>query len=169
MQEIRLRVKKRAFPSHGRIRVHVSALQDLGVKEGESVDLINPAGPGTVSVAVFADTMVGEGQVRVSEEDLSALGLQDGEEAIVIKTPPLHEKVKKVAGETSKKVSAGVERLDEKVRAGSKDAVEGTKKAAGAIKKEAEQAARTAGKVAGKTAEKVKKSVKPKKGSGDDL
>ena len=43
MQEVRLTIKKRAFPSQGRVRLNVAHLPDLGILEGEHVDLINEA------------------------------------------------------------------------------------------------------------------------------
>ena len=95
MQEVRLTIKKRAFPSQGRVRLNVAHLPDLGIHEGEHVDLINEATKKTVTTSVIADTMVREGQVRVSEEDLKTLGLQDDEEVLVRKTPPLRRKDQK--------------------------------------------------------------------------
>jgi hypothetical protein len=102
MQELRLTIKKRAFPSKGRVRLNVAQLSDLEVLEGEHVDLINETTKKTVKVAVIADTMVPAGQIRVSEEDLAALGLQDKEEVLVKKTPPLMDKLKKTGDDVKK-------------------------------------------------------------------
>src|SRR5208337_359579 len=41
MQEVRLTIRKRAFPSQGRVRFNVAHLPELGIQEGERVDLIN--------------------------------------------------------------------------------------------------------------------------------
>ena len=95
MQELRLTIKKRAFPSKGRVRLNIAQITDLEVLEGEHVDLINEATKKTVKASVIADTMVPVGQIRVSEEDLTALGLQDKDEVLVKKTPPLMDKLKK--------------------------------------------------------------------------
>src|SRR5208337_2516477 len=43
MQEVRLTLKKRAFPSQGRVRFNIAHLPDLGIQEGDHVDLINEA------------------------------------------------------------------------------------------------------------------------------
>ena len=76
MKEIRLRIKKRAFPSHGRVRLNAHHLPDLDANEGDQVDLINEPAQKTVTVTLIADSMVGEGDIRVSEEDLKALGMR---------------------------------------------------------------------------------------------
>src|SRR5512139_1675835 len=144
MQEVRLTIRKRAFPSRGRVRLNIAHLSDLAINEGDRVDLVNEATGRTVTATVIADTMVGKGQVRVSGEDLSALGLADNAGVIVRKTPPLEEKVRKTAGE----VRSGAEKTAE------------------SFKKEARKASDTIGKAASKTAGDVKKAVR--KATGDD-
>ena len=131
MQEVRLTIKKRAFPSQGRVRFNVAHLPDLGILEGEHVDLINESTKKTVTTSVIADTMVREGQIRVSEEDLKALGLQDEEEVLVRKTPPLEEKIKKAAADANKSFSKGLDKLDEKVKKTTGDVKASTAKADG--------------------------------------
>ncbi|MGD0080126.1 MAG: hypothetical protein ABSB80_05710 [Methanoregula sp.] len=169
MQEVRLTIKKRAFPSQGRVRFNVAHLPDLGILEGEHVDLINEATKKTVTTSVIADTMVREGQIRVSEEDLKALGLQDEEEVLVRKTPPMEEKIKKAAADASKSFSKGLDKLDEKVKKTTGDVKAGTAKAADTVKKETKKASGKIGKTAAKTANTVKKTVKKATGSGEDL
>ena len=95
MKEIRLRIKKRAFPSHGRVRVNAHHLPDLDANEGDQVDLINEPAQKTVTVTLIADSMVGEGDIRVSEEDLKALGMKEADEVVVRRTPPVPGKSKK--------------------------------------------------------------------------
>jgi formylmethanofuran dehydrogenase subunit D len=142
MQEVRLTIRKRAFPSRGRVRLNIAHLSELEIKEGDHVDLVNEATGRAVTATVIADTMVQKGQIRVSEEDLSALGLADDADVLVRKTPPLQEKVKKTAGE----VKSGAEKTAE------------------SFKKEARKASDTIGKAASKTAGDVKKAVKKVKG-----
>jgi hypothetical protein len=97
MKEIYLTVRKRAFPSQGRVRFNVAHLPVLGIKEGEQVDLVNEATKKSVTVGVIADMMVREGQVRVSEEDAKSIGLTEDDNVLVRKTPPLTDKIRKAA------------------------------------------------------------------------
>jgi hypothetical protein len=153
MQEIRLTLKKRAFPSRGRARINAVHLPDLGVTEGGQADLINEATGTSVTVSVVADTMVTEGQVRVSAEDLAALGLAEGGAVLVRKTAPLNEKIRKVAEDAGKSVQKHVDTLDKTLT-----------KTAGDVKTGAEKASDSISKAAKKTAGDVKKAVKNAKG-----
>src|SRR5512137_1477543 len=97
MQEIRLTLKKRSFPSRGRARLNAAHLPGIGASDGGQVDLVNEATGACVTVSIVADTMVLEGQVRVSTEDLGTLGLNEGDTVLVRKTAPLNEKIRKAA------------------------------------------------------------------------
>jgi formylmethanofuran dehydrogenase subunit D len=143
MQEIELTIKKRAFPSKGRVRLHESKLTDLGIVNGDHVDLINETAKKTVTVSVISDTMVGQDEIRVSEEDLKALGLKEGDKVPVKKSLGLKEKL----GKTTADVSAGAKKVGS-------DVATGAKKAGASV-----------GKAAGGAADTVKKKVKGK----DDL
>ncbi|MDD1687380.1 hypothetical protein [Methanoregula sp.] len=167
MQEIRLTLKKRAFPSQGRVRINIAHLPELGIHEGDHVDLINEATKKTVTTSVIADTMVREGQVRVSEEDLKILGLDDDEEVLVRKTPPLDAKIKKAAADASTALSAGAKKLDGAAKKTAGDVKAGAAKATETVKKESKKASDKIGKAAAKTADTVKKTVKKVKGKDD--
>jgi formylmethanofuran dehydrogenase subunit D len=143
MQEIELTIKKRAFPSKGRVRLHESKLTDLGIVNGDHVDLINEIAKKTVTVSVISDTMVGIEEIRVSEEDLKALGLKEGDKVPVKKSLGLKEKL----GKSTADVSAGAKKVGS-------DVATGAKKAGAAV-----------GKAAGGAADTVKTKVKGK----DDL
>jgi formylmethanofuran dehydrogenase subunit D len=143
MQEIELTIKKRAFPSKGRVRLHESKLTDLGIVNGDHVDLINETTKKTVTVSVISDTMVGIGEIRVSEDDLKALGLKEGDKVPVKKSLGLKEKLSKSTAD----VSAGAKKVGSDVATGAK------------------KAGASAGKAAGSAADTVKKKVKGK----DDL
>jgi formylmethanofuran dehydrogenase subunit D len=143
MQEIELTIKKRAFPSKGRVRLHESKLTDLGIVNGDHVDLINETTKKTVTVTVISDTMVGTDEIRVSEDDLKALGLKEGDKVPVKKSLGLKEKLSK----SSADVSAGAKKVGS-------DVATGAKKAGASV-----------GKAAGGAADTVKKTVKGK----DDL
>jgi formylmethanofuran dehydrogenase subunit D len=143
MQEIELTIKKRAFPSKGRVRLHESKLSDLGIVNGDHVDLMNETTKKTVTVTVISDTMVGQDEIRVSEEDLKALGLKEGDKVPVKKSLGLKEKLSKSTGD----VSAGAKKVGS-------DVADGAKKAGASV-----------GKAAGGAADTVTKKVKGK----DDL
>jgi formylmethanofuran dehydrogenase subunit D len=143
MQEIELTIKKRAFPSKGRVRLHESKLTDLGIVNGDHVDLINETTKKTVTVTVISDTMVGTDEIRVSEDDLKALGLKEGDKVPVKKSLGLKEKLSK----SSADVSAGAKKVGSDVAANAK------------------KAGASVGKAAGDAADTVKKKVKGK----DDL
>lgn len=169
MKEVRFTIKKRAFPSQGRVRLNIAHLPDLGIHEGEHVDLVNEATKKTVTVTVIADTMVRVGHVRVSEEDLKTIGLNDDDEVLVKKTPPLQEKIKKAAADANKSFSKSVDKLDESVKKTTVDVKAKATKAADAVKKETKKASDKVGKAAAKTVKDVKKTVKKATGTDDQL
>ena len=167
MKDVRLTVKKRAFPSQGRVRLNIAHLPELGIKEGEHVDLVNETTKKTITATVIADTMVREGHVRVSEEDLKSIGLNDDDEVIVRKTPPFQEKVKKAAADANKSFSKGVDKLDESVKKTAATVKSGAAKTAATVKKETKKVSDSVEEVVTKTAGKVKKSVKKEKGADE--
>ena len=187
MKEVRLTIKKRAFPSQGRVRLNLAHLPELGIHEGEHVDLINETTKKSVTTTVIADTMVRVGHVRVSEEDLKTIGLNDDDDVLVRKTPPLQEKIKKAASDASKSLSKSVDKLDETVKKTSVDVKAGAEKAADSVKKgtkkasdevgkaadtmkkETKKASDKVGKAAEKTVKEVKKTVKKVIGPKDEL
>lgn len=124
MQEVRLTLRQHTFPSEGRVRFNLVHLPSLGVSAGDSVDLVNEAADRAVTVAVMADTMVREGQVRISAEDLAKLGLADEDEVLVVKASRIPER-KKMAAEGSapaksasgKKAGTSVKELTSKKKA----------------------------------------------------
>ncbi|MCJ7742200.1 MAG: hypothetical protein MUO95_05890 [Methanoregula sp.] len=111
MDNLRLKIKKRAFPSHGRVRLHESQLTELKIVNGDHVDLINETAKKTVTVTVISDTMVGKDEIRVSEEDLKSLGLSEGQEVSIKKSLGIKEKLSKAPGDVAtgaKKAGAAV-------------------------------------------------------------
>ncbi len=169
MKEVRFTIKKRAFPSQGRVRLNLAHLPELGIREGDHVDLINETTKKSVTATVIADTMVREGHLRVSEEDLKSIGLNDDDEVLVRKTPPLQEKIKKVAADASKSLSKSAGKLDETVKKTTVDVKAGAAKTADTVKKETKKASDTVGKAATKTVKEVKKTVKKAIGPKDEL
>ena len=169
MKDVRFTIKKRAFPSQGRVRLNIAHLPDLGIHEGDHVDLVNEATKKSVTTTVIADTMVRVGHVRVSEEDLKTIGLNDDDEVLVRKTPPLQEKIKKVAADANKSLSKSVDILDAKVKKTTVDVKASATKAADTVKKETKKASDNVGKATAKTVKDVKKTVKKVTGPRDEL
>jgi Fe2+ transport system protein FeoA len=169
MQEVRLTIRKRAFPSRGRVRLNTAHLPDLGILEGEHIDLINENTRKLVTATVIADTLVPQGQVRVSAEDLMALGLEDGNEVLVVKTPPLQEKARKAVADANVSFTRGVDKLDAAVRKTAGEVKTEAVKAAGSLKEETRKASDRIGKAAGKTATAAKKNIKKGAGTKEDL
>jgi hypothetical protein len=157
MQEIRLTLRKRSFPSRGRARLNAVHLPAIGITEGGQADLINEATGAGVTVSIVADTMVLEGQVRVSAEDLTAIGLAENDTVLVRKTAPLNEKIRKMAEDAGTSVQKGVDSLDRSLT-----------KTAGNVKAVSEKASKDLSDAAKKTAGDVKKAVR-KTTRKDDL
>jgi anaerobic selenocysteine-containing dehydrogenase len=135
MKELRLRIKKRAFPSQGRVRLNESALTGLEIQNGASVDLVNETTSKSISVTVYTDSMVEKGQARVSEEDLKKVGLKDGDMVIVRATPPLTEKLKKTTDVAAKSVKEGAGKAGEAVKKAGGDVKKATTEGYESVKK----------------------------------
>jgi formylmethanofuran dehydrogenase subunit D len=150
------------------VRFNIAHLPDLGILEGDRVDLINETTKKSVTTTVIADTMVRQGQVRVSEEDLKALGLNDDDEVLVRKTPPLQEKIKKAAANAGTSLSKSAGKLDDAIRKTAGGVKTEAAETAVSAKKETKKVSDRIGKAAVKTAGTVKKTVKKATGSRDN-
>lgn len=134
MDSVKLKIQERAFPSRGRARLHESYLRQLGIKEGDEVEVFHEEGAKPAVVTVFADTLVEEGYIRLSSQDITILGAAPGAAVIVKKRPPLADRVKKGAEDTAERVKTSATKAAGKVR-------EGAPQAAGKVKEGASQAA----------------------------
>ncbi|OPX70095.1 MAG: hypothetical protein A4E36_00676 [Methanoregulaceae archaeon PtaB.Bin009] len=152
MDSVKLKVQERAFPSRGRARLHKSYLSQLGIKEGDDVEISLGEEAKPVVVAVFADTLVEEGHIRLSPEDIAAIGAAPGSSVIVTRRPPLADRVKTGAETTAEKVKGGAAQAAEKIRGGAPEA-------AGKVKESATQAAEKVKEGASQAAEKVKEGA----------
>ena len=126
MEGIELAIQTRAFPSHGRARVHESVLPFLGVKEGEAIEvqkipLTEEEKPKKIALTLFADTMVEKGMIRMSPEDIAKLGAAEGEVVNVQRKVPITESLGKKASQTGKAVQEGAEHVGETIGKGAKD------------------------------------------------
>ena len=135
MKKLRLRIKKRAFPSQGRVRLNESALTGLEIQNGASVDLVNETTSKSSSVTVYTDSMVEKGQARVSEEDLKKVGLKDGDMVIVRVTPPLTEKLKKTTDVAAKSIKEGAGKVGESAKKAGGDVKKATTEGYETVKK----------------------------------
>ena len=123
MEGIELIIQTRAFPSHGRARVHESVLPTLGVKEGEAIEVKKiPQNEDEklkhVTVSVYADAMVEKGVIRISPEDIAKLTAMEGETVLVQRKVPITEVISKKAGETGKAVQEGAGHVGESIKKG---------------------------------------------------
>jgi len=161
MEGIQLKVQVRAFPSQGRARIHESVLPDLGIKEGESLEILKyPAAyddtSKPISVAAYADTMVDKDVIKLSPEDMASLGVSEGDTVTVKRKVPLTEQIGKKAGETGKVVSESAAHAGDVITKGASQAGETIKKGAG-----------QAGEALEKGAKDVSKKIMPEKGEKD--
>lgn len=109
MEDLKLKVQKRAFPSHGRSRVHVSVIEKLGLGEHDSLDVGVPDTNRWITVTAYGDSIVPQDTIRLSGEDITALGVNDGGQVAVRKTPPLTDQVRQAAKKTAGQVAEGFE------------------------------------------------------------
>ncbi len=144
MDEVRLKVQKRAVPSHGRARLHTSMLSELGVQEETKLEIVNEPLSKGVTVTLFADSMVEEGYIRLSSEDLEALGLVDGDVVVIRRKPPITERVRETVEETAERVSGEIEKAGETIRREAGEAAERVERAGKTVKREAGEAAERA-------------------------
>ena len=95
MSDLVLTARKRAFPSTGRARINEATLKELGVNERDEIDVGRMAKDRWITVSAFSDSMVGLDEIRLSLEDLSVLGIEEGTAVVVEKNVPLREQVEK--------------------------------------------------------------------------
>jgi len=169
MQEIRLKIKKRAFPSQGRVRLNIAIVPELEIIDGDHVDLINEATKKSVTVTVIADNTAGEKQIKVSAEDLISIGLEENDDVLIRKTPLFRDKIKRAAGDADKSLSKGIADIDAKVKKTREEVTSSAAKTAEAVKKETKKASDEVGKSAAKTVTVVKKAVRDATRPHDEL
>ncbi|MGC1122479.1 MAG: TrkA C-terminal domain-containing protein [Candidatus Methanofastidiosia archaeon] len=114
MEEVTLKIQKRAVKSRGRARLNKSMLSKLGTEEESKLEIINDAAGESVTVTLFADSMVEEGFIRLGEEDLEALGLNEGDTVIIRRKAPVSEQVRDRAGEAAERISEGIDKIGER-------------------------------------------------------
>jgi uncharacterized protein with PhoU and TrkA domain len=111
-------------------------LSQLGAEEGSKLVISNESVGTSVTVTLFADSLVEEGYIRLSPEDLTKLGLLEEDTVLIGKKPPLSEDIKKRASRTAEQVSESIEKAGDTVRKGATKAKGETMEAAGTVKGE---------------------------------
>ena len=139
MEEVTLRAVKRAMPGHGRARIHSSLLTTLGINDNEDIEVVGPAGS-TLTLTVFADSLVEQGQIRISEDDLKKLGVADGDTLTARRKTPIGEQVKNAASDLAARVNQGLSDIGSSVSEKTEDLKEGTMQAAQDIHEKAKEA-----------------------------
>jgi formylmethanofuran dehydrogenase subunit D len=135
MESIKLKVQERAFPSRGRARIHETHMKALGIKEGESVEISAGGDKKPVVVTIFADTLVEEGYIRLSPEDIAAAGAIPGMEVTVTRVPPIGERVKKSTEKTKENVKEDVKKAKETISKKASSTKESVEKGVESVKK----------------------------------
>lgn len=126
MEGIELSIQIRAFPSEGRARVHESVLSLLGVKEGEAIEVKNvpyseDQKPKKITLTIYADTMVEEGAIRISPQDVAKLAVAEDVIVHVQRKVPLTEKISLKMGMAGNSVKEGAEDMGESIERGVKN------------------------------------------------
>ncbi|MDI9632657.1 MAG: hypothetical protein QXL43_00995 [Methanolinea sp.] len=119
MGSLKLKVMERVFPSRGRARINEVHLKALGINEGDEVEISAGTGTKPVVVTVYADTLVEEGLIRLSPEDIAEAGAVPGGEVVVTRVPPMKERAAQAVGKVEESIGKGIESVKKKL--GEKD------------------------------------------------
>ncbi len=160
MDEVRLKIRKRAVPGRGRARLHTSMLSELGVQEESKLEIVNEVQNKSITVTLFADLMVEEGYIRLGADDLDALGMNEEDTVVIRRKPPVSEKMRETAGEAAERI----ERVGETVK---REAGEAAERVSGGFERVGETVKREAGEAAERVSggfERVGETVKREAG-----
>ncbi|HWQ67374.1 MAG TPA: TrkA C-terminal domain-containing protein [Methanospirillum sp.] len=149
MEEVTLRAVKRSMPGKGRARIHASLLSTIGIADKEDMEIIAPDGT-LLTLTAFADSLVEIGQIRISEEDLKNLRIENNTDVKVRRKIPVTEQAKVFAGVIADRLAKGVQDLG--------GAVSGK---AGELRVESEQVVQTATNKAKEVSSKISEQVGP--------
>ncbi len=162
MDEIQLIAQKRAFPSRGRARIHEDALKELEIEEGASIDIGIIDAEKWISATSFADSLVTSGHIRLSEEDLKALGASEGSKLRVRKTPPMVDQIKNTVAGAGASVSAGLGKAGDSIKGASTESIKaGAVGAASSVGASLGKAGESISTAVSHTVEAAKKKLKP--------
>lgn len=162
MDEIQLIAQKRAFPSRGRARIHEDALKELEIVEGASIDIGILDAEKWISATAFADSLLTSGHIRLSEEDLTALGASEGSTLRVRKTPPMADQIKSSVKGAGASVSAGLGKAGESIKGTSTESIKaGAAGAASSVSTGLGKAGHSVSAAFSNAVEAAKKKLKP--------
>lgn len=74
---MKLTVKKSAVKGEGIARIHEAVLGSLTIQSGENV--VVSSNTKSILVTVFVDTLIGENDIRLRENDMKKLGVKKGD------------------------------------------------------------------------------------------
>lgn len=124
MEEVTLQAVQRAMPGHGRARINSSLLHQLGIADNDEIEVVALAGSRIV-LTIFADSLVEEGDIRISEDDLKKLGIESGSQVIVKRKVPVSEQVMAAAQDIKEKTLKGLKDIEGSVSEKAADLKEG--------------------------------------------
>ena len=138
MEEVTLQAVKRAMPGHGRARMHSSLLTTLGIADNDEVEVVASGGT-SLTLTVFAASLVEKNQIRISEDDLKKLGAGSGDDVRVRRKIPVTEQVRTAAEDIADRVGKGVKGIGDKVSEKTAGIAEETRQAAQEISAKAKE------------------------------
>ena len=77
---------------------------DLEIEEGATIEIGIPDVDKWISATAFADSMVESGHIRLSEEDLKAIGTSEGSKLRIRKKASMTEQIKGGVGKTGEAI-----------------------------------------------------------------
>ncbi len=89
--------------------MNAATLKKIGVDEREDLDVGSTGKDRWITVAAFSDSTVGKDTIRLSTEDIEALGVKEGTAVSVKKALPLSDQVRETAHAAAGQVTAGIE------------------------------------------------------------
>jgi len=135
MESIKLKVQERAFPEQRQgpdSRDPYESPWDQGRRECRD---LGRGDKKPVVVTIFADTLVEEGYIRLSPEDIAAAGAIPGMEVTVTRVPPIGERVKKSTEKTKENVKEDVKKAKETISKKASSTKESVEKGVESVKK----------------------------------
>ncbi len=123
MEKITLEVIKRAMPGTGRARINSNVLNYLSIEDQSEIVLTTESGA-SQTFTIFADTLVDDGKIRISEQDIEKLGITEGTKVVATRKIPLDEQIKKMAEDTATKIQTSAKGAADKIKESSTEAAE---------------------------------------------
>jgi TrkA-C domain len=123
MDNIELVAQKRAFPSRGRARIHVNDLSKLEIQEGSTIEISIPGTDTWISATAFADSLVEPGHIRLSDDDLKAVGAGEGAMLRIRKKSAMTDQIRSTFQGAASTVAGEVGKAGESLKSASPDSI----------------------------------------------